>query len=145
MNTKTFWQLASVGIVAVVAAVVLLLPGGADKSAQPPALEQESVPAVAVRLTIENLYAGEQISVPAGTTVLEMLRKVDAEDPRVRLGTKEYASLGVLVESINGMTNGTGGEYWQYRVNGVMPQVGADQLAVTNNDAVEWYFEASEF
>ncbi|OHB10741.1 MAG: hypothetical protein A3G05_00725 [Candidatus Zambryskibacteria bacterium RIFCSPLOWO2_12_FULL_45_14] len=108
-------------------------------------INQEVVQAGATSLTIENLYTGKTVLISENETVLEMLEKLDLEDPQVRLSTKEYSGLGVLVESINGKKNGTDSKYWQYKVNDIMPQIGADKYKLKNGDRVEWYFDQSLF
>jgi len=106
---------------------------------------RETPQTITVSLIIEDLYAGKPLSVSSGDTVLEVLQALDAEDSRLRLTTKEYSGLGILIESMNGKTNGTNDEYWQYKVGGVMPQIGADKLELKDRDSVEWYFDKSEF
>lgn len=96
-------------------------------------------------ITIEGLYTDKNIQFSSPQSALGVLERLNAEDENVRLVTKEYSGLGVLVESIGGKTNGVNGEYWQYKVNGVMPQIGADKLEVKNGDVIEWYFDKSEF
>ncbi|HID74213.1 MAG TPA: DUF4430 domain-containing protein [Thermoplasmata archaeon] len=48
----------------------------------------------------------------------------------------------VLVEEIGGRTNGDGGRYWVYRVNGEFANVGADRCVLHEGDLVEWSFES---
>jgi len=45
-----------------------------------------------------------------------------------------------LVDSIAGTVSGDGNNYWQYWVNGVYGEVGADRQPVADNDIVEWKF-----
>ena len=46
-----------------------------------------------------------------------------------------------LVNSINNGVGGTNGKYWQYYVNGELPNVGADKCMITNGDSLRWSFE----
>ncbi len=103
----------------------------------------ESVVIGSVNVTIEG-YGIAAADVADGDTVLDVLHTIDARDEKLALITKEYAGLGVLVESMGGQVNGTNNEYWQYTVNGIMPQVGADAMHVQNGDTIEWYFGSSE-
>jgi len=51
---------------------------------------------------------------------------------------------GFFVTMINGSTNGDGGRYWQYWVNGAYANLAADHLALHDHDAVLWKFTASQ-
>jgi hypothetical protein len=93
-----------------------------------------------IRLSIEDVYTDEKVPVRAGDTALEVLEKLNDENPSLSLETEEYEGLGVLVVGMGGKRNGEGDEYWQYEVNGSMPPVGADKLSLTPGDTVEWYF-----
>ena len=46
-----------------------------------------------------------------------------------------------LVNSINNAVGGTDGKYWQYYVNGKLPDVGADKCILVNGDVLTWSFE----
>ncbi len=46
-----------------------------------------------------------------------------------------------LINSINNAVGGTDGKYWQYYVNGQLPEIGADKCILTNGDVVSWSFE----
>jgi hypothetical protein len=46
-----------------------------------------------------------------------------------------------LVNSINNAVGGTNGKYWQYYVNGKLPDVGADKCILINGDVLTWSFE----
>lgn len=98
-----------------------------------------------VSITIENLYAKRPVTIPSGYTAMQFLEKLDKEDPNLKLELKEYSGLGTLVQGMAGMDNGKGDKYWQYRVNSIMPQVGAAQYILKNGDFIEWVFEKSEF
>lgn len=98
-----------------------------------------------ITVTIEGLYSDKNVQISSSETALEILQRLDTQDEEVQLLTREYSGLGVLVESIGGNSNGMNDEYWQYKVNGVMPQIGADKLEIKNGDAIEWYFARSEF
>lgn len=137
---KKYWQ-----IVAVVVAVFVIGFGlfiATNKTAPNDTVQTPQGGAVSV--TIEGLYAEKQVSIGANETVLKMLKTLDAENPQVRLSVKEYAGLGTLVTGINGEENGIDNKYWQYKVNGVMPQIGADAYILKDGDVVEWFFALSQ-
>ncbi len=143
MSKKTIWQIIGVG--AIVVALLFGISAIIDRKEAPSEPLQEASLTQTATVTIEGLYVGKDVQFSAPKTVLEILQQLDAEQKEVQLTTKEYPGLGTLVESIGGKTNGANDEYWQYKVNGVMPQVGADKLEVKNGDVIEWYFDKSEF
>jgi hypothetical protein len=104
---------------------------------------QEASPAVSAYLSVDGLYEHKEITVHPGDTVLMVLEEAYAADPAVRLRSKEYSGLGTLVTGIGGLENGTEGKYWQYRVNGAVPQVGAGSYLVAEGDDIEWFFATS--
>ncbi len=50
----------------------------------------------------------------------------------------------VFVTAINGTTNGQDGMFWQYWVNSLYGDVGADHYALSNGDVVTWRFTADQ-
>jgi len=46
----------------------------------------------------------------------------------------------ILVQSIGGDTNGDGGRWWQYWIDGVYGSVGANHAALIDGDEVQWRF-----
>lgn len=129
-------------------AAVLVIAAGfalfANRAGAPAPQVQEAPKEAAVTITIESLYEAKRVSIVDGQTLLSLLRALNSADPALALATKEYAGLGTLVESMHALKNGAGGEYWQYTVNGVMPQIGADMYALKNGDTVEWFFGSSQ-
>ena len=142
MSSKRIWKILAVVTVVLIAGFFVF----ANKLQAPLQVQNEEVPqASTIVLVIEGLYDGKPVSISSGETVLGVLKALNVEDSRLELATKEYSGLGVLVQSLAGKTNGEGEEYWQYKVNGVMPQVGADKLTLKDGDSVEWFFAKSEF
>ena len=143
MNKKIILQIIGIG------AIVIALLFGISAITERNEIAQESAQTIpqtqTIDITIEGLYLDKNVQFSSPKTVLEILEQLDAEDEEVQLAIKEYSGLGVLVESIGGKTNGANNEYWQYKVNGIMPQVGADTLEVGKGDTIEWYFAESEF
>lgn len=126
----------------IIGALVLILCSGIVAASmlttEVPALDTRAAPSTdgTVSLVVEGSNT-ETIAISEGDTVLDAL--VTAALP---LETKEYAGLGTLVTSMNGRANGEDGKYWQYTVNGVMPQVSADAYVLTPHDQVVWTFTA---
>jgi len=74
-------------------------------------------------------------------SLLESLSKRE----NFKIESKEYKGMGVLVESIDGIKNGTDNKYWQYWINGELPMKAADQQEVKNGDKIEWKFDFADF
>lgn len=143
MMKRYAWQIA--GMTAIGLALVFVLSAVVEKEHTPEVPRQEATQTNVVSISIEGLYASTSVSVFSGESVLDLLKALNAGDQQIELETKDYAGLGVLVESMVGKKNGTNNRYWQYKVNGVMPQVGADAYGLQNGDTVQWYFASSEF
>lgn len=97
-----------------------------------------------ISLTIQGLYTDKQESISADETVLQVLEAANIQDSSIRLETKDYPSMGVLVTGIGTLKNATDKRYWQYKVNGIMPQIGADQYKLKAGDSIEWFFATSQ-
>ena len=69
-----------------------------------------------------------------GKSALDLLIQVATVE------TKESA-YGTLVDSINGVKNGTDGKYWLFYVDGQMASVGADAFVSEGGENIEWRFE----
>jgi len=78
------------------------------------------------------------------STVFSLLEEL-AKRENFRLEWKIYKDMGVFVESIDGIKNGTDNKYWQYWVNGELPMVAADKKEVKKGDKIEWKFAPSSF
>ena len=144
MKTAKFSKIMSLVIVLLVIIIGFFVY---TNQSAPPAeiLEHEVVQTGEISLTIEGLYDDRMVQIYSGDTVLGVLERLQEEDSNVLLVTKEYSGLGVLVEGINDLTNGEDNKYWQFNVNDVMPQIGADKLELEDGDVVEWHFSESEF
>jgi len=68
-----------------------------------------------------------------------------AKRENFKVESKVYEGMGVFVESIDGVKNGTEKKYWQYWVNSELPPVAADKKEVKKGDKVEWKFAPSPF
>lgn len=141
MKRKVIYFTLVALLLAVTAGVVLYT----ERSPLPQQHETgETSPIGNITLTIQGEYENKSISILSNTTLLELLQTQNAEDSELQLDTKEYAGLGTLIESMYGYKNGTDGKYWQYKVNDVMPQIGADKYILKPGDAVQWFFGASQ-
>lgn len=79
----------------------------------------------------------------AKITAFDLL-KMETAKFSIALKTEKYSN-GVFIETIGGKTNGQGGEYWLYYVNGEFANVSADKKILKPGDKVEFKFEKSPF
>jgi len=144
MNKKTIFH---IGILTVIASALFFGLSAIHPSAPPrgETPKEHAEDTATISMTIAGLYDHMPVSITPGETVIDTLRSLDADDPNIRLVTKEYPGLGILVLAMAGKVNGTNDNYWQYEVNGTMPQIGADTFELRNGDTVEWFFRPSEF
>lgn len=124
------------------AALVFAYTSGRPVPAEPAA--QAMPQAGSISLSVQGLYTAKQVALTSNETMLQALQALDAADPALKLSTKEYSGLGTLVVGMHGLVNGTGKNYWQYKVNGVAPQIGAGDYVLKNGDSVEWFFSSSQ-
>ncbi len=144
MYSKRIWKFVGTGVVIAALAVVFFI-AGRDNNVVTEATDQVSDSAASVVISVEGVFNERAVAIASEQTVLAVLAQLDDTESRLQLIVKEYPGLGVLVESMNGKTNGADDKYWQYTVNGVMPEVGADALQLHDGDVVEWHFTSSEF
>lgn len=79
----------------------------------------------------------QTFSASSSDSVLDLLKRTQT------VTTKDY-DFGTLVESINGVTNGTDSKYWLYQINGKAADVGASQYKLQDKDIITWEFKAYE-
>ncbi len=77
---------------------------------------------------------------PANTTVYNSLVST-ALSNGLNIEVREYGAWGgggLYIESINGIKNGQNGYFWEYVVNGKIPDVSVDKCQTHAGDIVEW-------
>ena len=129
-------------LVAITIAIVGGLSLYAGQTGTPQATDAQMRSAT-VSLSVQGLFSERRVTVSPDETVLSMLTVLNAEDARLQLSTKNYPGMGILVVGMGGMKNGTDNKYWQYTINGVMPQIGADAYTLKPGDSVAWFFGTS--
>jgi len=85
-----------------------------------------------------------QTTFSENSTIFSLLEALSKEES-LQLEWKIYEGMGVFVESIDGVKNGTDNKYWQYWVNDKSPSVSADNYTVKMGDKIEWKFIPSPF
>ncbi|MFZ2555957.1 MAG: DUF4430 domain-containing protein [Minisyncoccia bacterium] len=143
MNTKRIWQILGV-LVLVLTFIGFFTFTNPSQTPDREDTSQIQNQTGTVSLTVEGLYQGKQTPVSSDETVLQILLALNARDPAMKLSTKEYSGLGTLVDGMGILKNGTDQKYWQYKVDGVMPQIGADAYTLKNGDSIEWFFDISQ-
>ena len=97
-----------------------------------------------VSLSIQGLYTDRPVTITTNESLLTLLQTLDTQDPQLHLKIQEYTGLGALITSMHGLINGTNKQYWQYKINGVEPQIGASGYILKAGDQVDWYFGPSQ-
>jgi len=60
--------------------------------------------------------------------------------------TKDFGgNLGLFIEQINGIKNGTDNKFWIYYINEKEAKTGISNYTLNNNDVIEWKYEESTF
>ena len=110
---------------------------------QPPAVKSASTKADIFFVT-EEVDFGElkpkttlSIKAQTGETILDILQK------STQLETKQ-TSFGEMVESIDGIKNGTDGKYWIYYVNNQPATVGAGDFKAEADQKILWRLEKAQ-
>jgi len=85
-----------------------------------------------------------QIIPSESLTVFSSLEEL-AKRENLKIEFTIYEGMGVLVENIDGVRNGTDNKYWQYWLNGELPMIAADKKEIKEGDRVEWKFAPSLF
>ena len=81
-----------------------------------------------------------QIEISQDSTVFSLLETLSQRE-KFEVGSTFYKEMGVFVETVDGVKNGTEGKYWQYFVNDKLGEVAADKKTIKEGDKIEWRFE----
>lgn len=141
MNQKNVWR-----IVGLLALVVVIAGFFVVTSSNPPANKEgvDDVSLETITLSIEGVYDKKSITITEHEMLLKVLERLNTDDPALRMKTKDYPGLGILVEGFGDKINGADDKYWQYKVNGVTPQIGADKYDLHGGEEIEWEFSSFE-
>jgi hypothetical protein len=130
-------------VLLVLGLVALSFTGTALKVPQKSEVWLEKSDQTSVRITIvgDDWTINDNLVAYPGDTAFSILER-SAEKNGFSVDFTYYAQFdSTLVNSINNAVSGTDGKYWQYYVNGVLPNIGADKCVLTNGDALQWSFE----
>ncbi|NVO03960.1 MAG: DUF4430 domain-containing protein [Bacteroidetes bacterium] len=93
---------------------------------------------IQVSLSVQNKKYNTEIK--EGSTVFEVMHKIKTESKPPDIFDfkyKEYPSLGIFMDEINGLS-GSLGKYWIYYVNGKEASVGVSKNIIKNGDIISW-------
>lgn len=89
-------------------------------------------------VTLKILDKNYQVSFENGDSVFDVMNKIKSDkNNNFDFKYKEYPSLGVFVEEINGLKNGQD-KYWIYYVNGKEAEVGISKYILKRGDIISW-------
>ncbi|MBZ9572607.1 DUF4430 domain-containing protein [Patescibacteria group bacterium] len=81
-----------------------------------------------------------QVAISKNSTVFSLLKEISQRED-FEVSSSFWEGMGVFVESIDGLKNGTEDKYWQYFVNDKLGEVAADRRTIKEGDKIEWRFE----
>lgn len=81
-----------------------------------------------------------QIEISQDSTVFSLLETLSQRE-EFEVNSTFYEGMGVFVETIDSVENGTEGKYWQYFINDELGEVAADKKTIKEGDKIEWIFE----
>jgi hypothetical protein len=82
-----------------------------------------------------------EIEIKEGSTVYDAMKSIESvKDNNFSFKTKEYPSLGIFVDGINGIM-GKSGQYWIYYVNDKEASVSVSKYKINNGDVISWKYE----
>lgn len=127
-----------IAIFAIAAGVYIFKPSNSEIAASPTPQAQSQEFSITQTINFgDGKVEIQDVDVSQDENVLEILKRTkDVE-------TKTY-DFGTLVESVEGVVNGTDDKYWTYMVNGEDANIGASEHSVNPGDAIEWKFSAYE-
>lgn len=97
-------------------------------------LNLEDINKISVSLIVgENNY---QTKVNEGSNVYFVMEQIKKENKDFDFKYKEYPSLGIFIEEINGVADSS--LYWIYYVNGKEASVGVSNYIIKNGDIISW-------
>ncbi|HIH00049.1 MAG TPA: DUF4430 domain-containing protein [Thermoplasmata archaeon] len=104
-------------------------------------VEKSDQTSIRIVITADSWTITDNLVAKAGDTAYSVLER-SAQQNGFSIDATYYAQFdSTLINSINNAVGGTDGKYWQYYVNGRLPDVGADKYLVTNGDVLTWSFE----
>ena len=148
MRTKL--TLYAVLLLLLASSLIALLPGAPQEHAIPPAFAARtpransattSRPAAATAIQTILIVSGQRFSkaIRNAQSVESFMREL-ASTSDFTYTADSYPSLGLFVESIQGVQN-EGGKYWMLYINGTLSPAGVSNAIIHPGDVIEWKYE----
>lgn len=91
-----------------------------------------------INVSLEVLGKSYQSSVPERSSVYDFMTILrNKKENNFSFKSKEYPSLGIFIDEINGVSGGNGG-YWIYYINNKEATVGVSNYILKNGDRILW-------
>jgi hypothetical protein len=104
-------------------------------------VEKSNQTSVRIIISCDGWTLTDNLVAYQGDTAFSLLER-SAQQNGFSVESTYYAQFdSTLINSINHAVGGTDGKYWQYYVNGKLPDVGADKCILINGDVLTWSFE----
>ena len=126
-------------VLLVLGLVALSFTGTAMKVPQKSEVWLEKSDQTSVRIVIvgDDWTITDNLVAYKGDTAFSILERC-SEKNGFSVDSTYYAQFdSTLINSINNAVGGTNGKYWQYYVNGELPNVGADKCMISNGDCLD--------
>jgi hypothetical protein len=104
-------------------------------------LEKSDQTSVRIEIVGDGWTIGDNLVAYKEDTAFSLLERCSVKNGFTVTSTYYAQFDSTLIDSINNAAGGTDGRYWQYYVNGQLPNVGADKCLISNGDSVRWSFE----
>lgn len=107
--------------------------GGLEGEIVPKALSLRNI-----KVSLFVLNKKYETEVKEGGTVYDAMKSIESEkENNFSFKTKEYGSLGIFVDGINGIM-GKSGQYWIYYVNDKEASVSVSKYVLKSGDIINW-------
>lgn len=94
-----------------------------------------------IKVSLVVLDKKYETEIKEGSTVYDAMKSIESvKDNNFSFKTKEYPSLGIFVDGINGIM-GKSGQYWIYYVNDKEASVSVSKYNINNGDIISWKYE----
>jgi len=90
-----------------------------------------------VKVSLEVLGNRYDTQMKENSSVFDLMNKIKKENNNFYFKYKEYPSLGIFIEEINGIKDGSG-KYWIYYINNKEASVGVSKYILKEGDSILW-------
>lgn len=101
-----------------------------------------AIPVNLIEVSVKVIDKNFNVKVADGSTALEAMEKLANENKDFKFVGKNYGSMGIFIESINGI-DGTNKKFWIYYVNNEKASVGVSKYVLRSGDIISWNLEDS--